>query len=382
MRAAETWAPEVGVAAATRALGVSRATLYRNRLPRPPAAPAAARPSPRALATPEREQALAVLHDPEFVDKAPAEIVATLLDDGRYVASERTLYRLLAQNDEVRERRDQLLHPPRAVPRLCAKAPRQVWCWDITPLPGPARGIFFHLYVMLDLFSRYVVAWMVASRQTGELASQFVREAIAREGVAPGTLIAHQDRGAPMTSRSLALTYADLGVVPSFSRPRVSNDNPFSESQFKTAKYHPTYPDAFLDEEHARAHFEKFFTWYNGAHRHGGLASLTPADVHFGRVEEVVRVRQAALDRAFAAHPERFPHGAPVHPRPAAEVWINPPLTSSDVSKPTCPGSTRPEIAAPGPTLAVGQDEHWPSNASDTLSSPPRAPGLPSPVRH
>lgn len=338
MRTAERLAEHVGVVAATDSLGVCRATLYRRRRPPAQRAPRVPRRSPRALAPAERCLALAVLHEERFVDRAPAAVVACLLDEGRYVASERTMYRLLAENREVRERRNQRRHPPRAVPRLCARAPREVWTWDITPLPGPARGIFFQLYVMLDLFSRYVVAWMVAARQNADLAVHFVREAVAREGVEPGTLVAHSDRGPPMTSRSLAHVYAELGVVPSLGRPRVSDDNPYSESQFKTAKYHPTYPDAFLDEEDARRHFESFFRWYNHDHRHGGLACLTPADVHFGRVDEVVRVRQAALDVAFGAHPERFPNGRPVHARPPAEVWINPPLPTSKAG----PGSTPP----------------------------------------
>jgi len=332
--AAETLAAELGVAAATSALGVARDTLYRHRQPQPGPRCTAKPPSPCALAPAEREQALAVLHAPEFVDKASAEITATLLDEGLYMASTRTLYRLLAEHGELQERRDRRRHPTHAVPRLCAKAPNAVWSWDITPLPGPARGMFFQLYVMLDLFSRYVVAWRVALRQNADLASHFVRDAVQRAGIAPGTLFTHQDRGAPMTSRSLALTYADLGVVPSFSQPRVSNDNPFSESQFKTAKYHPTYPEAFVDEEFARAHFENFFAWYNHEHRHGGIAFFTPADVHFGRVEQVIRTRQAALDRAFAAHPERFPRGRPVHPRPPTEVWINPPLPETDTAQP------------------------------------------------
>jgi putative transposase len=318
----------------------------------------------------ERRRALEVLHEERFVDRAPAAVVACLLDEGRYVASVRTMYRILAENREVRERRDQRCHPPRPAPRLCARAPREVWTWDITPLPGPARGIFFQLYVMLDLFSRYVVAWMVAARQTAELAAHFVREAVAREGVEPGTLIAHSDRGAPMTSRSLALTYAELGVVPSQSRPRVSDDNPFSESQFKTAKYHPTYPGAFLDEEDARRHFEEFFRWYNHDHRHGGLACLTPADVHLGRVDEVLRVRQAALDQAFALHPERFPRGRPVHARPPAAVWINPPMTTSatDPSGRTCPGSTHPRRMRPGAAHEVGPHEH---PTTEALGNPP-----------
>lgn len=322
-------AATVGVVAATDALGVSRATLYRRRRRPRARLPRAGPRSARALAPAEREAALEALHEERFVDRAPAAVVACLLDEGRYVASERTLYRLLAEHGELRERRDQRRHPPRAVPRLCARAPRQVWSWDITPLPGPARGLFFQLYVMLDLFSRYAVAWMVAPRQSGELASQLVAEAVAREGVAPGSLISHSDRGPPMTSRSLALTYAELGVTQSLSRPRVSDDNPFSESQFKTAKYHPTYPDAFLDDEHARGHFERFFHWYNHEHRHAGLAFLTPADVHLGRVDAVLSVRQAALDAAFAAHPERFPRGRPLHPRPPSEVWINPPLVAA-----------------------------------------------------
>lgn len=348
MKAAETLAGEVGVAAATSALGVARATLYRHRQPRPEPRATARPPSPRALAPAERERALAVLHDPAFVDKAPAEITATLLDQGVYVGSTRTLYRLLEQHGELRERRDQRLHPPRAVPRLCATAPNQVWSWDITPLPGPARGMFFQLYVMLDLFSRYAVAWMVALKQNADLASHFVRDAVQRAGIAPGTLITHQDRGAPMTSRSLALTYADLGVVPSFSRPRVSNDNPYSESQFKTAKYHPTYPDAFVDEDAARAHFETFFAWYNHDHRHGGIAFFTPADVHFGRVEAALATRQHALDRVFDEHPERFPRGRPIHPRPPSEVWINPPLQTPDAVQ-QAPTSSETSVAAETP---------------------------------
>jgi putative transposase len=375
VRAAEDLAQHVGVVAATDSLGVSRATLYRRRRPSPEHRPRVARRSPRALAPAERSLALEVLHEERFVDRAPAAVVACLLDEGRYVASERTLYRLLTENHEVRERRNQRRHPLRPVPRLCARAPREVWTWDITPLPGPVRGIFFQLFVMLDLFSRYVVAWMVAARQTADLAAHFVKEAVAREGVQPGTLVAHSDRGAPMTSRSLALLYADLGVLPSHSRPRVSNDNPFSESQFKTAKYHPTYPDVFLDEEDARRHFEKFFLWYNHDHRHGGLACFTPADVHLGRVEEALRVRQAALDAAFAAHPERFPRGRPVHARPPAEVWINPPIavTSSESSDRTCPGSTDPRRTPPGASHEVTFHEHRPTRAALDSPTPDRA---------
>ncbi len=190
---------------------------------------------------------------------------------------------------------------------------------------------------MLDLFSRYAVGWMVAPRQTAELARHFVEEAVRREGVAPGTLIAHSDRGSPMTSRSLALLYADLGVAQSLSRPRVSDDNPYSESQFKTVKYHPSYPDRFVDQLHARSHFEAFFLWYNHEHRHSGIAMLTPADVHYGRIHHVLATRQATLDAAFATRPGRFPRGRPTHARPPDNVWINPPapaLTSDANSQP------------------------------------------------
>jgi putative transposase len=325
VKAARELSVVVGPVAAADALGVSRATLHRRgRPPRPPA-PRRTRRSPRALSSAERQVALGVLNEERFVDKAPATVVATLLDEGRYVASERTLYRVLAENGQIRERRDQRRHPPRTPPRLCARAPRQVWSWDITPLPGPARGTFFQLYVMLDLFSRYAVAWMVAPRQTAALAGNFVQEAVRREGVAPGTLIAHSDRGPPMTARSLALLYAELGVTQSLSRPRVSDDNPYSESHFKTVKYHPSYPDHFVDQEHARRHFEPFFRWYNHEHRHVGIAMLTPADVHHGRIDHVLAIRQATLDAAFAARPERFPRGRPLHARPPEEVWINPP---------------------------------------------------------
>ena len=376
MRAAEELGRGVGVASATQALGVARATLYRRRTPPVPTmGPRPLRASPRALYTSERESALALLHEDRFVDRSPAAIVAALLDESHYVASERTMYRILDENGEVAERRDQRVHPVHAVPRLCARAPKQVWTWDITPLPGLVRGAWFQLYVMLDLFSRYVVAWMVALQQTGALAAHFVEDAVRREGVLPGTLISHADRGSPMISQSLALKYAELGVTPSKSRPRVSNDNPFSESHFKTAKYHPTYPDEFVDIEHAKRHFGEFFRWYNHDHRHSGLALLTPANVHFGRVEQVMTVRQATLDAAFAAHPERFVRGRPIHPRPPTEVWINkPPATTVEPRPPTTAPTTSNPSTTPAKRPTEEIDRAGGSRTGDLESGRPLAP--------
>jgi len=315
--------PRLGIAPTCAALGLPRATYYRRR--RPPRAAPLRRRSPRALGEVERAAILEQLHTPRFVDLAPGEVYATLLDEGRYLCSERTMYRLLAAHAEVRERRDQLRHPVYAVPELLARRPNELWSWDITKLLGPAKWTYFYLYVMLDIFSRYVVGWMVAHRESATLAERFIQETCGRQGIGRDQLTIHADRGPAMTSKPVAFLLADLGVTKTHSRPHVSNDNPFSEAQFKTLKYRPGFPERFGAIQDARAHGQVFFAWYNTEHHHTGLGLLTPHDVHFGLADERVAARAAVLTTAYAAHPERFPAG---RPRPAAaptEVWINPP---------------------------------------------------------
>jgi len=265
------------------------------------------------------------------MDLAPAEVYATLLDEGRYLCSERTMYRVLAAHQEVRERRDQLRHPHYAAPELLARQPNELWSWDITKLLGPAKWTYFYLYVMLDVFSRYVVGWMVAHHESATLAERFIAETCARQSIDPGQLTIHADRGSAMTSKSVALLLADLGVTKTHARPHVSNDNPFSEAQFKTLKYRPAFPARFGSIQDARAHCHVFFPWYNTEHHHSGLGLLTPADVHQGVAEQRVAARATVLATAYAEHPERFPAGLPHPPARPVEVWINPPKISAPV---------------------------------------------------
>jgi len=323
--ATEDLAPFVGIAEATRALGTARATLYRRRRPPGVCRPAHRTAAANRLAPQEREEALALLHAPEFLDLSPWTLFAHLLDLGRYVCSVSTFYRLLEENGEVRERRDQLRHQRHAVPRLHATGPNQVWSWDITKLLGPRPGELFHLYVVIDIFSRYVVGWMVAEEESARLAVILFEETAARHGVAPGSITVHADRGSAMRSRPLNEKLIELGMGRSFSRPRVSNDNPFSESNFKTLKYRPNFPDRFGSLVDARDHLGRFFTWYNDVHRHSGIGYLTPADVHRGRAAEVVERRQRVLAQAFAAHPGRFARRGPRTLALPREVWINQP---------------------------------------------------------
>ena len=275
--------PRLGIAPTCAALGLPRATYYRRR--QPARVPLPRRPSPRALSPGERGVVLALLHEPRFADHAPAEVYATLLDDGQYVCSERTMYRLLAEHAEVRERRDQLRHPVYAAPELLARRPNELWSWDITKLLGPAKGTYFYLYVMLDVFSRYVVGWMVAHRESATLAQKFIGETCTRQGIDRGQLTIHADRGPAMTSKPVALLLADLGVTKTHGRPHVSNDNPFSEAQFKTLKYRPDFPERFGSIQDARAHRDVFFPWYNVEHHHSGLGLLPPSRraLRFGR---------------------------------------------------------------------------------------------------
>jgi putative transposase len=336
--------PLIPLQHACAALGMPRATLYRHLKPQAPKPPAIRKHSPRRLSAAERQAVLEVLHESRFADQPPAQVFAKLLDEGRYLCSIRTLHRLLAERGESGERRLQRPKTPYPVPRLVARAPNEVWTWDITKLATGVKGVFLSLYVVLDLFSRFVVAWMVAGRENSALAKHLLTEAIARYAIEPGRLCVHQDRGAPMTARGFVGLLTELGVDPSHSRPRVSNDNPFSESQFKTLKYQPDFPGRFRDAEHARAWCAEFFDWYNHHHQHSALALFTAADVFYGRIEALTATRQAALDTAYATHPERFVRGPPKVGRPPTVVEINPlepdaqPLTAV-LFLPGAPGS-------------------------------------------
>jgi putative transposase len=276
---------------------------------------------------------LEVLHSPGYVDKAPAEVYASLLDQGTYHCSVRTMYRILNAAKEVRERRDQLRHPHYRKPELLATAPNQVWSWDVTKLLGPAKWTYFYLYVILDIFSRYVVGWMVAGRESADLAQRLIRETVAKQGVRPDELIIHSDRGPAMKSHAVAQLLATLGITKSHSRPHVSNDNPFSESQFKTLKYRPDFPDRFGSQEHARSFCGPFFHWYNEEHYHSGIGMLTPAMVHYGLAEEILAERQQSLNAAYAAHPERFVNKPPTPQAVPSQVWINPPASEREQRK-------------------------------------------------
>jgi len=323
MATVQEMGPRLGVAPTCAALGVSTASYYRHGQP-PAAVPA--RPSPpRALPAAERTAVLDLLHEPRFVDLAPAQVYAGLLDEGRYVCSERTMYRILDAHQEVRERRDQRRHPQYAAPQLLATAPNQLWSWDITKLLGPAKWTYFYLYVILDVFSRYVVGWMVAHRESAALAEKLIHDTCVRQGIVPGQLTIHADRGSSMTSKPVALLLADLGVIKSHSRPYVSDDNPFSEAQFKTMKYRPQFPDRFGSMVDARAFCQVFFPWYNTAHRHSGIGLLTPYAVHHGLADQRIAERAQVLASAYAAHPERFVGGLPQPPARPTAVWINPP---------------------------------------------------------
>lgn len=331
MSTAATLGEQVGVVRACRSLGVARATLYRQRTRDTAAGTApAVRPAPPLKLTPaERDHALAILHSERFVDASPHTIHATLLDEGQYLCSVRTLYRLLTAEDELRERRNVRRHPQYAKPELLATGPNQLWSWDITKLKGPVKWTYFYLYVIIDVFSRYVVGWMVATCESAALAQQLISATCAKQGIRPGQLTLHADRGSSMKSKPVALLLADLGVTKTHSRPYTSDDNPFSESHFKTLKYRPTFPECFGAIADARAHCQVFFPWYNDAHRHSGIAFMTPADVHYERVPAILEVRAQTLDAAFAANPQRFKGTPPTPKRPPDKVWINPPAAGS-----------------------------------------------------
>jgi putative transposase len=365
--AVATMAPVSGMTAAVcAALGVSRATVERRRLrlktllpvpsfaslasigPSPntgvsadradrgglaePFGLAAARsvarsrpPPARALTAPQRQAVLDLLHAPRFADQAPAEIYATLLDEGVYHCSIRTMYRLLGQNGEIRERRQQLRHPLYQKPELLAEKPNEVWSWDITKLMGPAKWSYFYLYVILDIFSRRVVGWCIADAESATLFKPLFDDAIAKHNVSPGQLTLHADRGSPMKAKATAFLLADLGVTRSHNRPHTSNDNPFSESHFKTLKYQPRFPKRFGCIEDAKIFCRSFFDWYNQNHHHSGIGLMTPDQVHYGQIDAVHAARQVTLDQAFRENPGRFVTKPPVPPAKPTATWINPP---------------------------------------------------------
>jgi len=340
MRAVAEVSAALGVAPACAALNLPRASYYRDRhakskrggtqvptgvRPIDPGANQSVVSNPRALRLEERRLVLDVLHEERFADLSPAEVYATLLDEGRYLCSERTIYRILAENHEVRERRAQLRHPRYAAPELLATAPNQLWSWDITKLLGPAKWTYFYLYVILDVFSRFIVGWMVATRESAALAERLIADSCRRQKIQKGQLTLHADRGSSMRSKPVALLLADLGITKTHSRPHVSNDNPFSEAQFKTLKYRPDFPDRFGALEDARAFCRDFFAWYNLDHHHVGLGLLTPHDVHYGLAPTRYHARADTLAAAYLSHPERFPHGRPLPPHVPTEVWINKP---------------------------------------------------------
>jgi putative transposase len=332
MEAVETLTPEVGTRSACVAMGIPRATVYRHRTRRnEPSLLSRKRPSPgRALVSQERQEVLDVLHSEKFMDKAPQEVYAALLDQGRYLCSIRTMYRLLEANQEVKERRNQLSHPSYQKPELLATAPNQVWSWDITKLLGPVKWSYFYLYVILDIFSRYVVGWMIASRETKTLAQKLIQETIEKQIIRPGQLTIHADRGSSMKSKPVALLLSDLGVTKTHSRPHTSDDNPYSEAQFKTLKYRPDFPERFGSLEHARAFCQAFFTWYNTGHHHSGIGLMTPHAVHYGLAQEVFKAREKVLLAAYELHPERFVRKVPAPLSLPQAAWINPPKPTTE----------------------------------------------------
>lgn len=326
IQSAEQLAETVGVSRACQALEVPHSSLYRARHakanPKPVSEPAA---PPRALSQAEKAQVHQILNSQRFQDSPPREVYASLLDEGQYLCSWRTMYRILDENDEVCERRDQLRHPSYVKPELLATKPNQLWSWDITKLLGPVKWTYYYLYVILDVFSRFVVGWTISAQETASLAKELITETCSRQAVQPEQLTIHADRGSSMTSKPVAQLLADLGVTKTHSRPHVSNDNPYSEAQFKTMKYRPDYPQRFGSQQDARNWARDFFFWYDYEHHHSALGLLTPADVHYGRAQAILQQRQLVLQAAYQKNPERFVKGLPRPLQLPEAVWINPP---------------------------------------------------------
>jgi putative transposase len=322
--AVQELAPVVGTRAACSALGRPPATHYRRLHPPAPRPHPEPKPQPRALAENERLGVLDLLHSDRFVDVAPPTVYATILDEGAYLASVSTMYRILRDAEEVRERRRVAVHPAYVKPELVATRPNQVWSWDITKLLGPAKWTYYYLYVIIDIYSRCVVGWMVAGCERAALAERLLADTIHKQNVDRDQLTIHADRGSSMASKPVAMLLADLGVT-SHSRPHCSNDNPYSEAHFKTLQYRPDFPERFGSEQDARAFCQRFFPWYNDEHRHSGIGYHTPADIHYGRAEALRHRRAAVLSNAYAAHPEGFVHKPPEPPVLPAAAWINRP---------------------------------------------------------
>ncbi|MEP6757474.1 MAG: IS3 family transposase [Chthonomonadales bacterium] len=319
-----------------QALGLSRASFYRMNSASTPdvgTAQHSCRVSGRALSIPEKENVRSILYGDRFVDQTPTQIYATLLDEGAFHCSARTMYRILKKDGPCQTRTQLRTHTAYARPEHLATRPNELWSWDITRLKGPVKYSYFQLYVILDVFSRYVVGWMIAEREHQDLAAQLIDDTITNQRIEPNTLTIHADRGASMTSKSVALLLSDMGVMKSHSRPHTSNDNPYSEAQFKTLKYRPEFPDRFGSIEDARAFCSKFFRWYNHEHHHSGIALLTPAAVHYGKSDAIIAKRQETLDAAYRAHPERFVKSRPKHPAIPEAVWINAPEKKPVVEK-------------------------------------------------
>ena len=317
----------VGTRGACAALNVHRSRYYRFQDPKLPTRRA---PPPLKFSERERQHIHELLVSPAFVDQTPATVVANLLDDGTYLCSARTMYRILHEHQQVQERRRGHRRVHYAKPELVARAPNQCWSWDITKLKGPVTWQYFYLYVILDLYSRYVVGWMVAERESAVLAKQLITETCSKQEIVEDQLTLHADRGSSMKSKLVAQLLVDLGVIKSHSRPHTSDDNPFSEAQFKTLKYRPGFPGRFPHMGAAEKHSQSFFNWYNLEHKHSGIAMLTPHAVHYGLADSILAGRQQALNQAFAAHPERFKYTVPKIPILPAEVWINPPAQTLD----------------------------------------------------
>ena len=336
---AEQLGETVGVARACQALGIPRSGLYRARR----AVQAKKQPSsgpglvPRALSQDEKAEVRQVLNSERFQDSPVREVYATLIDEGQYLCSWRTMYRILAEHNEVRERRNQLRHPNYVKPELLATKPNQLWSWDISRLRGPVKWTYYYLYVLLDIFSRYGVGWMIAERETSSLAKELIAETCSRQGIQPEQLTIHADRGSSMISRPVAFLMADLGVTKTHSRPHVPDDNPYSEAHFKTMKYRPDYPTRFGCAQDARSWAAKFFDWYDYEHHHSALGLLTPADVHYGRAQDVIQRRKQALEAAYQRTPERFVRGLPKPQQLPEAVWINPPKLAVEEENPLSP---------------------------------------------
>jgi putative transposase len=382
-------------------LGVPRASFYRWRKGPQPAADARHRRSPRALSAEERQQVQETLYSERFVDQAPREVCAALLDEGAYLCSVRTMYRLLDEDQAIQERRSQLRHPHYQKPELLATAPNQVWSWDITKLLAAQKWTYYYLYVILDVFSRYVVGWMLARRESSDPARRLIRESLDKQNVSEEQLTLHSDRGPSMTSHGVAELLAALGVTKSHSRPHVSNDNPFSKSQFKTLKYRPDFPDRFASYDQALDFCRAFFGWYNDEHYHSGIGLLTPATLHYGQASQVIASRAAVLQAAYAKYPERFVQGCPTpQPLPTA-VWINPPASAKAdahedhekrLPETHCPQKPDAPLTHPRPgyplpscvpaeldSVSPGADQHSPSLPApqplNTRDMPQKIPG-------